>query len=263
MRSSLRRVIFVCVGLAAVMAGGLAWLYRATQQAPEFYRQALAAPPPRQDEASEELIEQAATLANQAQREDRWEALFTAEQINGWLAVDLERNYADSLPPGVSEPRIRIAPDGATLACRWQDGRLSTVFSLTAEVYVAEPNVLGLRIENARAGKLPVPLDRVLEVVTQAAAELDWLIEWRQIDGDPTALITIPPPSGHDDAAIWIETLELRDDAVYLSGHTLPRDAEPPDAHRNEPASEGSPNGEGLYPAVVRERSEESSSRQR
>ena len=262
MRSSFRRVIYVCLGPAALMAGGLAWLYRATQQAPEFYRQALAAPHPRQDEASEELIEQAATLANQAQRQGRWDALFTAEQINGWLAVDLERNYADSLPPGVSEPRIHISPEGATLACRWQEGQLSTVFSLTAEVYAAEPNVLGLRIENARAGKLPVPLDRVLEVVTQAAAELDWLIEWRQIDGDPTALITIPPPEGHDDSAIWIEALELRDGAVYLSGHTLPRDVLPSDPNGQPPASEGMPPGDGVYPAVVGERSE-SSNRQR
>lgn len=256
MRRSLRRVLCVCLGLAALMAAGLAWLYRATQQAPEFYRQALAAPPPRQDEASEEMIEQATTLANQAQREGRWQALFTAEQINGWLAVDLERNYADSLPPGVSEPRVEITPRGATLACRWQDGRLSTVFSLTAELYVAEPNVLGLRISKARAGALPVPLERVLKGVTQAAADLDWAIEWRHIDGDPTALITIPPPHGHDDAAIWIETLELREAAVFLSGHTLPRDRGPP--------SDGPPSGgEEVYPVAAGEPSVESENRQR
>lgn len=248
MRRSLRRVLCVCLGLALLMVGGVAWLYRATQQAPEFYRQALAAPPPRQDRASEELIEQVTTLANQAQREGHWEALFTAEQINGWLAVDLEQNYADSLPEGVSEPRVEITPQGATLACRWQDGRLATVFSLSAELYVAEPNVLGLRISTARAGKLPVPLDRVLDGVTRAATDLDWAIEWRQIDGDPTALITIPPPAGHDDTAIWIDALELREAAVFLSGRTLPRDSAPTDGE--------------VYP-IAEEPSAESENRQR
>ena len=54
-------------------------------------------------------------------------------------------------------------PERITVACRFEQGGVSSVLSLTVEPYVPEPNVVALRIVRARAGLLPVPLGRVLD----------------------------------------------------------------------------------------------------
>jgi hypothetical protein len=243
--AKLLRIGGLLVGALLLLLGLAAWwLYSAAREAPEFYAEAIASPPVGQEEASDELLHQATKLTSRARREGRWEATFTAEQINGWLAVDFMKNHAQSLPPGVSDPRVQIRPDGATVAVRWDNGGFETVLSLDADLYIAEPNVLALRIRQARAGSLPVPLDGVLDGLAEAAGNLDVGVEWLQADGDPVAMITIPPPKAERDMRIWIESVELRDEAVYLAGRTMPKGERP-----EEPALSGPPS-----PVVSKER---------
>jgi hypothetical protein len=235
----LRLAVLLLLPLVAV--GGLLawWAYRASQRVPAFYADALRADPARQQQASDELLQQAAALANHARREGRWEALFTAEQINGWLAVDLLSNHAALLPGGVRDPRVHLRPDGAALACGWDNGRFSTVFSLECDLYLAEPNVVAVRVKGARAGDLPLPLDDVVDGLGRAAADLDAAVRWQQADGDPLALVTLPPLYGEDGGAIVVESLELRQDAIFFAGRTQPAGA-PPDVAA-APAEERQP----------------------
>jgi hypothetical protein len=225
-RGILRILVFVAGAAVVLVAAVLVALYRGTQQVPEFYRQALAADPQRQAESSREMLEQASELVSNAQQEGHWEALFTDEQINGWMAVDLVKNHADALPPEVQEPRLSIRPEGVSLGCRWETERISTVFSLNVELYLAQPNTVALRIRGARAGNVPLPLARILDGMTRAAQELDLRLEWVQTAGDPVAMVSFPPPEGRDDRRIIIESIELRPGAVYLAGKTIPRSAQ-------------------------------------
>jgi hypothetical protein len=204
----------------------LAILYRSSQQIPDFYRQAISVEPQEQAAASQKMIEQTANLASHAQQPGAWEALFTVEQINGWLAVDLVKNHANALPPEVSDPRISITPEQVSLGCRWTGDGFSTIFSMHAELYLAEPNVIALRVQGAHAGALPLPLADILDGITQAAEELNLRIRWLMAERDPIALITIPQPEGDEHPAVQIESLELREGAIYLAGRTLPRAAE-------------------------------------
>ncbi len=198
-------------------AGGLYW---AANHVPTFYEQALEQDPAQQRQANDELLASATALASTARKEGRWSALFTADQINGWLAVDLRENYPDLLPPEVKDPRVRLAPGKATIACRYQDGPLTAVISLAVEIYVTEPNVLALRIHNVRAGALPVPLGQVIEGVTTAAEEMQLQLKWAKSGKDPVALVTIPPTVGDGQSSYVLETIELREGAIYLAGHT-------------------------------------------
>src|SRR5215467_5920384 len=85
-----RHRLFVIVGPCAVamLAAVLGGLYWACQQSPPFYNQALAQDPATAHSASDALVRQAAELASDVRRPGRWQAQFTAEQINGWLAYD-------------------------------------------------------------------------------------------------------------------------------------------------------------------------------
>src|SRR5687768_11397356 len=70
-------------------------VYRAAQHVPRFYEEALAVDPVEQRQAGEELERLALDLHNEVQRAGDWEAVFSEDQINGWLAVDLEEKFPD------------------------------------------------------------------------------------------------------------------------------------------------------------------------
>src|SRR5205085_5179217 len=115
----------------------------------------------------------AANLANDVRKRGQWQATFTAEQINGWLAVDLVKNYPEVLDSDVKDPRVAIAPRQATVAAKYTSAEQQAVLSINFDVYLSDPNVIAVRILSARAGLLPVPLSRVLEAISELAIDAD------------------------------------------------------------------------------------------
>jgi hypothetical protein len=221
-------------GLLLVIALGLCGLYWgfhwALRQEPDFYRRAVRIDPAAQKEASSQMLQRAAAVGSDAKKEGRWQALFTAEQINGWLAVDFVENFPDALPESFRDPRVEIRPDGMTLAGRLMRDGDTNVVALTVEPYLPEPNVLALRIRGARAGLVPVPLGEILDGISEAAAEMELRLLWRRVDGDPLALIPISLATEQDGRLIQIDTLRLSEGEIYLAGTTRQRedgDAEP------------------------------------
>jgi len=213
--------VVLLVVLAVALVGGFG-LYRAAQHVPPAYQRALTVERDLAARRSDEMLQQATALANQAKKPGQWEAVFSAEQINGWLAVDLVENHPDALPSAVRDPRVAIEPDEMQLFCRVEQGKLAGVLTLAVEPYLPEPNVLALRIRRARAGLVPVPLDEVLKRISEAAARAQISLQWRQRDGDPVAIIPLPPPKDGDGRQVRIEQLQLRPGEVYLRGTTLP-----------------------------------------
>ena len=214
-------VILLALALAA---GG--WM--ALGHAPDFYLRALAADPASQAVASTEMFNRAQRLARQVRDPGEWQAQFTAEQINGYLAVDLVKQFPELAAPEIRDPRVELRAGAATLAFRYDGPPASSVVSLEVEAYLFEPSVVALRICGARAGALPLPLDEVLESISRAAAAADVNLRWRQTEGDPVALVTFESPPGKPQLAI--EKLELRDGSLFVAGKTAPKRLKPPSA---------------------------------
>jgi hypothetical protein len=217
MSRKLRLLLFMLVGFATVVVCVLLGLYLAARHEPSFYREAMEIKPAVLEKASDRMVQQATALASAVKKQGRWEALFTAEQINGWLAVDMAKNYPNTLPPTLRDPRVAIDPKQVTIACRFQDGGVESVLSLTVEPSVPEPNVIALRIVSARAGLLPVPLGQVLDRLKDAAQGMQFRLEWRRAGGDPVAMLSFPPGG---DRPVRIETLRLGEGEFYVAGTT-------------------------------------------
>jgi hypothetical protein len=198
------------------------------KQVPEFYQQALEVEPQRHAELGDKLEENLLELRNEASQEGQWQAVFTDEQINGWLASDLPEKFPRALPPEVKEPRVAIEPEVARVGARFKSPQLETVISLAVEVHMTdEPNVLAVRIRQARAGLLPVPLADWLEQVRLAAGESGIPLRWVEQDGDPVALVTIPMEQAGRDHRLLLEQIELRDGELVVGGRTERFDAPP------------------------------------
>ncbi len=220
MRKLIWTLVFVVAGLLLLLAGGAFLLLKAAQQVPDFYREALKAEPAVQKKASDEMLRQATALASDVKKEGQWHALFTAEQINGWLAVDLVKNHPLALPQGVSDPRVAIDPKRLTMACRVRRIGFDGVVTLTIDAYLPEPNVAAFRIRGVHAGLVPVPMDRILERIGEIAKRLELKLEWRQLDGDPVALVSIPSTRDKDDRVVRVEAIQLGEGEIYVSGST-------------------------------------------
>jgi hypothetical protein len=218
MSRRLRLSLLIAGGLAVLLALVLLGLCLAVKHEPAFYRKAMEIDPAVLEKASDQMLQQAAALQNAVRKEGRWEALFTAEQINGWLAVDRVKNHPNSLPPEFHDPRIAIDSKQMTIACRYDGAWLSSVLCLTVEPRVPEPSVLALRIVRARAGLLPLPPGPVLGRLSEAARDMQLRLEWRRADGDPVAMLSLP--ENDDDRTVRIDTLHLGDGEVFVAGST-------------------------------------------
>jgi hypothetical protein len=214
-----RRLLRIVGCLAVLAVVGLGVLLVALRHVPQFYEQAMTESAVELKKGSDQLLRQVAALEGAAHRPGHWKIRVTAKQFNGWLAVDLVENHPHVLPPGVSDARVAIFPDAMKLACRSENGLMSCVLSLAVQPYLAEPNVVALRLIRARAGALPVPLRPVVDRISQAAGGLPpSSFHWRQAGGDPVAVVTLPGKYG--DRAARVDAIELGDGWIELSGTT-------------------------------------------
>jgi hypothetical protein len=223
------RLATVIALLAVATIGLAAWAaYRAGQRMPRFYREALAANPIEQEVAGSQFEREALSLHNQIRRVGRWEARFTQDEINGWLAAELPVKFPKALPRGVSQPRVAI-DRRLHVAARYQHGDLETIISLTGDTYLTEePNEIAIRIDQVRAGALPVPLAQFLEEIANAAAVAGLPLRWTELEGRPVALINLVfDPRQFENHQLVLERLELRDGMLIVGGST--EESRPPD----------------------------------
>jgi hypothetical protein len=222
MRKLLRiGAISFCLLLALAGIGFFAVWWSAAH-VPDFYEKALSAEPQRMAVAGDKLEENILDLRNSSLQEGQWRAVFTDEQINGWLAVDMPQKFAGALPPQLKDPRVAIEPDVAYAAARYESPQMTAVISLAVEVRLTdEPNELAIRVRQARAGLLPVPLSDWLDQVSAAAAESGIPLRWIEEEGDPVAIVSIPLEDTENPGHILrLRQIELRAGELIVVGVT-------------------------------------------
>jgi hypothetical protein len=188
---------------------------------PAFYRQALAASPSEASQQGDQFERAALALHNSAQHTGRWELSFSADEINGWLATDLPAKFPRLLPAGISDPRVAIEGDTFRIAVRYNRGGVDTVLSLTGEAYLtAQTNEVAIRLGEARAGLVPIPLGRVIQEINDRAERSDVNLRWTEVKASPVALVRLPLDSDREDRRVVLDRLDTRPGHVLVAGHT-------------------------------------------
>ena len=231
------RLVWKFLKIAGVVAATLVLVlgllalitWRATKAEVPWYTEAVADVEPealaKRVEAGDELERHALELRNEARHTGAWEAVFTQEQINGWLASDLQEKFPDMLPDYVHNPRVKIDRDFARAAFRVSNSQIDAVIVVGVDLYLTEnSNELAVRFRDARAGLVPLPLKHITDVAGRAAQKTNIELQWKQNSGDPVALIKIPEQVEDVQGRLIVENIEVRDGEVYLSGRTVKPD---------------------------------------
>ena len=182
-------LLFVALGAAG---GALLW---GLQHVPTFYEEALAEQPDRdvRKDAAKKLVQRTLSLAEEIKRSDDWSEEFTQVQVNAWLAEELETKYAELVPKGVTDPRVKFVDDTILVGFRYSDDKYSGVISLRLRPRVVEPNRVAIEIQSIRAGAIPVPLQEILDALSDDIHAEGWQIESRQANGNEVLVLHLDP----------------------------------------------------------------------
>jgi hypothetical protein len=217
--SSLRKRVTIAgfVALAALVIPVLAWL--SLTHEPTFYRALVARGPREQREAkAKHFVASSLQLRNDITNERDWQAVFTDQEVNAWLAEDLITLFADQIPPEVHEPRVAFGADRITLAFQLDRGPIRTVIWVVAQASVPEDNVLSLTFEKIRAGVVPISIERFIGPITAQAHDRGVDVHWSREDDLPVATFRFGPDHGRSD--IVLERVSVRQGQIRLSGRS-------------------------------------------
>jgi hypothetical protein len=219
MRSPKKRVLLVGATLVAVLAAAPALVWLSLTHKPRFYQAMVTVPHDQQEAKAKRFVAQSLQLRNDIVNEPRWEAAFTDQEVNAWLAEDLVTHFADQLPPGVHEPRVMFELDRVTLAFELDQGPVRSVVWVVARPFVPEPNVLELTLEKIREGMLPVPAENVLDRIATHARGRGLDVTWKRGDDKhPVAVIRYTPHAGRDD--VQLDRVAILKGEIHLAGRS-------------------------------------------
>ena len=220
MRGCLLKTFLILAAFLLLLFGVAFFLYQSAQRLPDFYQAALEVDREQYEAAGDQFETQVLKLQNDLQIEGQWEAEFTEEQINGWLATDMPKKFPDSLPQNVRDPRIAIKPGKVKLAFKFESSRFSGVVVCEGDVYCTDKsNQLAVRIDDVKAGVVSLPVSRWLDELSEGISRSGFSMQWTEEDGKPVALITLPGDTLGGGNVI-IESIELLKGKVRLKGRT-------------------------------------------
>lgn len=183
MRKAVVRVGAVTLALGLAIAVWLCFdAYRKTQQAPDFYQEALEIPPEKVEELHAEVKQSLQRLEILEPAEEAteapptWEWTVTDEQANAWLATEGPELLKQGRAP-FSDPRVEFEDGVAKVAVRYEDKRFSSVLSGDLRVTLdGETGKVEAHLTDVRSGRLSLPLDWAKERIEKAIARIKWPI---------------------------------------------------------------------------------------
>ncbi|HEV3164758.1 MAG TPA: hypothetical protein VGZ22_12085 [Isosphaeraceae bacterium] len=215
-----KRILIACLSVLALAAAAPSLFWLSLTYQPSFYRKIVAVPRAQTQAQAKRFLAQSLQLSNDIHNEPHWEAVFTDQEVNAWLAEDLVTQFADQLPSEVHDPRVAFEPERLTLAFKLDQRHVQSVITVVARVRVSvdEENVLEVAIEKIRAGAVPVPSQQILDRITDAVREHGLDVRWKPKADHPTALVRYTPDLKRDD--VVLEQLNIRHGLLRLAGRS-------------------------------------------
>ncbi len=219
----LLRILAALFAILLVLAVSAWYVYQSAQVVPEYYEALLDQPMEVLDEAGDQFETEILELQNSAIELGEWQAVFTQDQINGWLASDLPQKFPNSLPREITQPRVALNLDELKIIFRYDSPKLTGIVEASGDAFCTEElNQIAVRIKHIRSGVLTLPIASWTKQIGNILIKNGCPTQWTEQDGDTIALIELPlDVSEQEDQKLVIESIEVLDGKVVLQGVTL------------------------------------------
>lgn len=217
MRIKTKRLLWASIALVTVIAIPVGVWLSLTYE-PSYYRAMMVQSREHREGRARKFVARSAQLRNDICHEPMWEAVFSDQEVNAWLAEDLVTHFADQLPPEVHEPRVLFELDRIILAFQLRQRGVQSVITVVARPRVPQGNTIELTLEKIRAGILPVPPDQVLDRIVEYARSRGVDVEWSRREGYPVVLMRYSPSFQRDD--VRLEEVQIRTGQLRLAGRS-------------------------------------------
>jgi hypothetical protein len=217
MQKTTKRLIYFGVGLGVLALIPVGAWFSLTYE-PYYYRAMVGLTREQRAGRAKKFVAQSLQLRNDICNEPSWEAVFTDQEVNAWLAEDLVTHFADRLPPEINEPRLMFEADRIILAFQLRQGAVHSVITVVARPRVPGENTVELTLEKIRAGILPVPADNILDRIIEYARSHGVDAEWARKDGFPVVVMRYTPHVERED--VQLEELQISDHQIRLAGRS-------------------------------------------
>lgn len=214
----LRPLAAVGAGITVIVMLAAAVLLR---YEPAFYREATTGGNLESLESmARRMVSKASALHAAARRSGSWDGVIRADEANAWLATDLPRNHRNLLPRGLESPRVAFRSQRIQFGARLRYGPFSSVAWVDVEPRLKGVNQVGLTVNAAGLGGLPLPRDAVVGQVAQRLAKAGMVTDLRRNEGRP--MVVVSPPATYDAAGVgWrLESLAIDGDELLVAGTT-------------------------------------------
>jgi hypothetical protein len=215
-----RLIAYILTGIFLIFLLILYLLYLSAQRVPEFYKKSLGVDPEVQQVRNREMLHKVGDLNNAVQRVgEPWRAVFTAEDVNAYFAVELAKEGANFFPKEIIEPRLMFSDRQVDLACQVMRGTFSGTLHLSLGLTLPEPNRLVIRVKKAKLGKLPISKEIPVKFLENAFKEKSYRVQQGTEAGDPT--ITVLFDIEYDNKrSVLLDGITFQDGRVQISGTT-------------------------------------------
>jgi hypothetical protein len=214
-----KRIGLITLSAVLLVGGACGAVLWALLETPPFYRQVVNSQPNRavRQQAAKKFVQQTIQLADDVKHADAWSVEFTQDQVNGWLAEELEQKYAELVPEGVRQPRVQFDEGLLRVGFRYEREHWGGVVSLSLRPWVPAANQLALEIISVRAGLLPIPFEELLRDFAEHFETNGWRLEWYEADGNDVMVLHLDRVNR---GRPMLVALELSAGALRLAGGT-------------------------------------------
>ena len=193
MKMTWKKFFYILLGLAVLVLLGFLYILYLVNAVPQKYGQELKIPPSMHQQSAQELLDTVDDIKESIRWGDDLNYEITQQQINGWLATQLNGNPHVSLPDGIRNPRILIDQPQQTLYFTLERSRFTSAISIQLTIKLAEqPNTIEIKLNSLHAGNLPIRIKRVFDEIESAMARSGVDFKWKPGTDRTVAIVRIP-----------------------------------------------------------------------
>ena len=223
----IRKLLLIALLLGLGVLGILGFMTWAAFSVPEFYEQSLTlnVTPELRKEEAKKLIETTKHLVQEVKTTPQWSERMTQLQINSWIVEFLEQEESKHLPKGVSQPRVQLLENRVRIGFRCQHKDLNGIISLDLQPVLLNSQEIAWQIRRAKLGLLPLPLEKVIQQVSEHVKKKHVNLRW-ELDGESPTVILSWKDRADASKDFHLDTIELTEETLRLTGSRHDQKAE-------------------------------------